>query len=583
MKKRLFSALVALCMVLTLLPVETIASGEETTFKEPTVTHLTVSYEGGEPVDLLGDQPTVALPTGSKPVFTVHFDNPDLLKAVYVTSTRDGETKYLQAELQGGEYVTNGYFDPDNTAYVPGTISVTYTKKPVEVTEDATISGIALDNFKAQLEAQGITMDTTATDTDGNVTGRVVLGSMFGAMAGEAVDVGISSLLDDANIDQNELDLWLGVYKDLDNLPSWEVEGAAGAKFMLYLSSIDLSSAEGALILVRDVTSNRYTKVLLKSAGEKLADVAAAFEQANLVSKSLLEYNAIHKDADALREEVAASVMTQEQKAEANRKIDDLERDRKLFLLGMTCVPLLLTVAGVGTPLVISALTAGYTAIADYFWQNRIGMIQGCDPINGVFSADDDHGIKLAGEKYGYTITQSGKYYCTENDRGISIGNADGSGSPINVTLCLHGANVTAIRMNNSSTLHICDCKFTENSDGSFAGGQITGDIYCGEGTVIIEEGTVRHSIELESNGTLIINGGYFHNSGDISNSLDDVINDGGQVTINGGTLEGSGRYAVDNRNGGITRITGGTAASVYNREHSEVTVTGGTVQDRWT
>ena len=98
MRKRFMSVLLALCMVLSMVPLEAFAAESET-LAEPKVTALTVSYDGGEPVDLLGDQPTVSMPAGSKPVFTVTFDNTELLNKVFVTSTKDGETKYLEATL----------------------------------------------------------------------------------------------------------------------------------------------------------------------------------------------------------------------------------------------------------------------------------------------------------------------------------------------------------------------------------------------------------------------------------------------------------------------------------------------------
>jgi len=583
MKRRLLSVAMVLCLALNLLPMEAFAA-DGTEFTEPQVTKLTVSFDGGEPVELLGDQPTVTMPEGAKPVFTVSFDSTDLLNQVYVTSTKDGETKYLEATFQSDQYITDGYFDPSDTNYIPGTIAVTYSKKSVAVTDSNTIGDIDLESLKSQLEASGIELVNNVIG-DGSVEARIAV-DMGAAAEKVYLDAAISQLNAGAGVDEEQLKNWLGIEQELSTLTSIGLNGADGPYevFLEYIGKKTEALGDDAisnfLVILRDISGNKYTKMVIQAADKDLDldDISDTLSGVNTLSSALYDYYTIHKDMDKLRDEVNSSTMSAEEKVVAAGKIDDLENDKKWFMIATTALPLIVGVAAGGAPaLLFSALLGSIKATSDYFWDHRIGMIQGCDPIDGVFSADDDHGTKLVGNDYAYTITQSGKYYCTENDRAISIGNADGSGSPIDVTLCLHGVNVTTIRMNNNSMLHICDCKFTENSDGSFAGGQITAGIYCGEGTVIIEEGIVRDSIELESNSTLIINGGYFHNSG---TSMDDVVNDGGQVTINGGILEGSGRYAVDNQNGGITEIAGGTVASVYNQENSEVTITGGTVQD---
>ena len=234
MKKRFVSVILTLCMVLGMVPLKAFAV-ESGAFTEPKVTQLTVSYDGGEPVDLLGNQPTVSMPAGSKPVFTVTFDSTELLNKVFVTSTKDGETKYLEATLQDGKYVTDSYFDPNDTNYIPGTIAVTYSKKILKIDESGNIGGTDLNTLKTQLTAQDVSSRNEATGADGTVTAEIVLGDTFGAMANVYFDAAVSEFTDGAGIDQSELDRWLGVYQNLSQLSSYDLESTDGKQFTLYL------------------------------------------------------------------------------------------------------------------------------------------------------------------------------------------------------------------------------------------------------------------------------------------------------------------------------------------------------------
>lgn len=437
MKKRILSTLLALCMALGMLPLEAFAAESEM-FAEPKVTGLTVSFEGETPIDLLHDQPAISMPEGSKPVFTIAFDSVELLDRVFVTSTKDEETKYLEATLKGGQYVTADYFDPSDTNYIPGTISVTYSKKAVKVNENGNLGSTDINTLKTQLTAQGISSRNETTNADGTVTAEIVLGDLLGAMSDVYFEAAVGEFMAGAGIDQGELNKWLGVYQNLSQLSSYDLESADGKKFTLYLGEgKDFGDSDTYLMLVKDATSNKYTKMLLSKAADKagLGDIADTLSAANLTSKVLLDYSAISKDTAALREEVNAHpTMTAQEKAEANAKITALDHDKKLFMMGMTVIPFF--VNPVGAPLMISALVAGYSSIADYFWDYRIGMIQGCEPVEDVFSEDNDHSGWTALtneylEERQYCITKSGNYYLAEDIFVLSFGDTDNSNVPM--------------------------------------------------------------------------------------------------------------------------------------------------------
>lgn len=331
MKKRFVSVILVLCMVLGMVPLKAFAA-EPRIFTEPKVTQLTVSCNGGEPVDLLENQPTISMPAGSKPVFTVTFDSIELLNKVFVTSTKDGEIKYLEAKFQNGKYVTDSYFDPNDTNYIPGTIAVTYSKKTLKIDESGNIGGTDLNTLKTQLTAQGVSSRNEATGADGTVTAEIVLGDTFGAMANVYFDAAVSEFKAGAGIDQSELDRWLGVYQNLSKLSSYDLDSADGKQFTLYLGDgKDFGDPDTYLVMVKDITSNKYTRTLLQKAANmaNLGNISDAMDTAKLTSGKLLEYRAISKDTAALREEIEAHpTMTTQEKAEANAKIDALDRDK---------------------------------------------------------------------------------------------------------------------------------------------------------------------------------------------------------------------------------------------------------------
>lgn len=590
MKKRLLSATLVLCMALNLLPREAFAV-DTTELVEPQVTKLMVSFDNGEPVELLGEQPTVTMPAGSKPVFMVTFDDTELLNQVFVTSTKDGETKYLEATLQGDQYVTDGYFDSSNANYIPGTIAVTYSKKAVKVDESGNVGGTNLDTLKTQLTAQGVFSRNEATNDDGIVTAEIVLGNTFGSMADVYFDAAVSEFTAGAGIDQGELDKWLGVYQNLSKLSSYDLESADGKQFTLYLGDgKDFGDSDTYLVMVKDATSNKYTKTILQKAANKagLGDISDSLAAANVATKKLLEYSAISKETSSLREEIEAHpTMTAQEKAEASAKIDALDRDKKLFLIGMTAISLL--TAPAGAPLMISALAAGYSSMADYFWEHRVGLIKGCEPIDNAFSDESSHGTPITKEylkENNYCILASGMYYLAEDISLIIIP------EQLDVTLCLHGHNIEYDVSNSSgSSLTLHDCKYVEGSDGVTSGGIIGvtlgGDYYTvanrSDGTLKIRNCIVNGPLYnygnaaiasgtfsvIRNEGEMSITGGIFTNSSYNQGTMDIVggtfINcmgngHGGTLNISAGTWIASASSCVSNS--GTLNITGGTFSS---------------------
>ena len=141
MKKRLLATLLALCLVLGLIPGEAWASHAGNS-GEVKLLSLSVTDSGGKVISLLDKGVSVSL--GKNYSFSATFSNADQLGKVYITSTKGNETKYLEAYRDGSAYVTRGLFDGDAN-YVPGKISVEYTKKieDIPITADVSWNEIA--------------------------------------------------------------------------------------------------------------------------------------------------------------------------------------------------------------------------------------------------------------------------------------------------------------------------------------------------------------------------------------------------------------------------------------------------------
>lgn len=600
-QRRFLATLLAICMALSILPTGVLAA-DSSNLAEPEVTKLTVTYDGGEPIELLGAQPTVSMPAGSKPVFSVTFDDASLVDMVFVTSTKDGETKYLEAKPSGGKYVTDGYFDPNDTNYIPGTISVTFSKKMVEVTENNTVNGIVLSDLKTQLEDQGISISQVEQSDAGETTAEIALGEYFDGVSDVFVNASVSELISSSGIDSDEVKKWSGIYTDLT---SYALKGENGQDYTLYFANKDWSDANSYVMLLRDVSNNKYIKTALNAAG--LKDLAHQLTNADKVIKPYLDYVAISAEMDDLREQVKAHpTMTSSQKAEANDKIDDLERDKQLFTMGLTFIPMFLSTAGVATPLMITALLAGYSSVSDYFWQHRIGMIQGCNPIDGVFSQGSDHGGSwrvLTNESLkenNWAIRKSGNYYLGEDVSLIIISTMYNEPNlPIDVTICLHGHNVRdgiVTGSNTSCTWRLYDCKYRENQDGTVSGGKICGHVSEAVGNG--ERGTLRIDNciidgEVYNSGTITIAGGMFtdsvENNGTMNITGGTIINSRPHSRPHSGCIFNAGGASGGGSGVATLNISGGTILNtaddddcvcIDNSSDGTVNITGGTIQN---
>lgn len=541
MKKRVMSILLALCMALSILSATAWAGGQEGT-KTVELTSLCVTNSDGERISLLETPVSVSL--GKKYSFSTTFSHSNQVENVYIVSTKGSQSKRLEAIWDGSAFVTSGAFDGDEN-YAPGKISVEYTRKvrDVKVGDDVdwhTYQAALGDSCKAEV----VSVSGEA------VQAKVDLSKLLASEANVVFDVMVD-VFDEASGD--DLNEWLGYYHDLENMQKRILEGG---EYYLYLDDARLSTY--VTMVIRDVSGSRYTKLVLEEAGEhftSLKEVTENLEGIGFISGLVYDSLAIQEDADKLREEIAANPSILEStRAELNAKVDAYENDRVYFTLLTSVLPAVVAATGgtmVGPAIAFNALVGVINAAAGTFWDYRIGMIRGCEPLDTSFTGVGGCGVPLTRDFLSnYDISKSGNYCLPEGASKVNVGIVDGES--VDVTLCLHGKNVGSINVTGGSTLHLCDCMYSKNMDGTVSGGQVNGISIINNSGVTISSGTV---------------GGY--------NLRNCLSSSGGNVIITGGTINGS-IVATDSSR--ITVENGTILGGILAENSSEITINGGTI-----
>ena len=115
----------------------------------PELIEFTMSYNGGTYDLMSGQKNSITFVPGDRPfTFTAKYKNPENIKSVYITSTRNQVTKKLKADYdeQTGVYTVTGYFDESNHSYVPGRINIEYTPHTTEAkVQSALEDGLDID------------------------------------------------------------------------------------------------------------------------------------------------------------------------------------------------------------------------------------------------------------------------------------------------------------------------------------------------------------------------------------------------------------------------------------------------------
>ena len=593
MKKRLLATLLALCLVLGLIPGEAWASHAGNS-GEVKLLSLSVTDSGGKVISLLDKGVSVSL--GKNYSFSATFSNADQLGKVYITSTKGNETKYLEAYRDGSAYVTRGLFDGDAN-YVPGKISVEYTKKIEDIPITADVSWNEIASVLGN--SGSVKIDSSSGDS---VKATVDISELLKSEWKELIDFSADSY---DEITDGNLSDWLGAYKDLDKFKKYLLDDGA---YTLYLDDSDSSTY--AMIL-RSSSGNTYTKLILKDMSDSfdsMSKVAENISSASKVTKVMADVLDINKEASALRQEISNSTISSDQKQQLNQHVDNYECDRSMFTVLMAVLPAVAVASGgtmTGPALVFNAIISVINGAADTFWDYRIGMIRGSEMLDVAFSSDSDCdcGVPLKWGKDG-TITESGSYYYPDYYGHIKIGTDD---KPVNVTLCLHGHWTGTITINSGSVLHLRDCTYSKDNPnkigaevinikprGTFYlengaitgraidGGRIKG-ITCDGGEIIICGGDIRTTMSATNNSRITVYDGKISSllmeNSELSlhnGSLGNITATNSEVTIRSGAVN-----VLTTNSGSTIYITSGQFGAIKNNG-GNITIDGGEFTNRW-
>ena len=531
-RKRWISALLTAAMLLVALPASALEAGAAEA-GTPELTRLTVEAADGREISLLeGD---VAEDLGESYSFTAVFDHPEQIESVYITSTKGSAVRLLEARWDGGAYTTSGWFG-GVADYIPGKIGVEYTVK----TEEPDIGGEV--DWDA-LELEGADAQVTAGSGQA-VQATVDLAGLLEAEGEVAVNVAVDIFDETTGGNLND---WLGAYQELELLNKYVLDGG---KYVLYL---DYSDPSAYAVIVHDISGSKLVKTVLDETAGASGTLQKLSEQlGNLKTVSGLasQFFTIQDSAEQLRDQVSGRTdLKGEEKEQLNERIDDYENDRLLFTLTMTVLPAVVAASGgtlAGPALVFNALVGAINAASNFFWDYRVGMISGCDPVDSDFTPTA-HGIPLTRDllwKMDYTITEGGTYYLAESvSPDIHI---DGVG----VTICKHGYGCTLV--NDGGFLDVRDCAYEEDLDGNMIGSSLFAEVINNDGDVSVSG--CRVSVDTAGEGRVTV---YECRVTRVSAEGD------GDISIYGGTVErienGTGELTV--HNGRIDRITnnGGT------------------------
>ena len=347
-------------------------------------------------VDLLGGtiRPKIFFTPNQKFDFEVKMSNPESVENVYISSKRGNEEKLLPAHYDSskGSFVTDGYFDPGNTRYVPGNLQVVYNVKSSlpdfsSLNESYDIAGIA-----NALAVTGVNpVVNMIVNEERKVYAEVNFKDLFQEEGETMIETGIEAL------DSDQLSALEDSYKiykiitrrikgkddDIKDLNIYQL--ASGETVMVVKDTYDILDKSG--LLDEGIKAYAYT---IKGIDDVYAlepsykteqfinKYSDKFANAGTWLKILSSQYDIIKDDAKLRASIGRSNMTYDQKIQAYRKADELKSDRAVFSVVTTVLAAALGGAAGGPPgIVFSGILGLITASSSFFFDLRSEMIEG--------------------------------------------------------------------------------------------------------------------------------------------------------------------------------------------------------------
>ena len=393
----------------------------------PEMTGLKVKYNEHQVIkeqDLMntnGKKPQIYFLPGTQFDFEATFSHPDMIDKVYVTSTRNNETKKLELVYDASKnaFCSNGYFDKNNRNYVPGTIGVEYSVKREEMSLDHQWDW---DSLYDQLDesVRENSKVTKVKDTDIEKVFQIDLEDDVGNILEKGIEVGLKVLDDKDGELFNEIDGMysygdlFGLLQDGDNFLSYVVPGYDKDKFFL---TLDYKDPETIFMIAYDTANSTFLELWFKA--KNLDQVAEGLQAIKGPSKMIYKTYGIIGDYDDWVDQIYSNPNITD-KVAAEQTAYDLKNARMVTLFISVVVPMCIMSGGATVPaLLASGSVAIFGALADmllklgagYLFWGEYGVKWVVDPSGYVYDAETHQRLE------GVTVTA----YGVEDDKSESF------------------------------------------------------------------------------------------------------------------------------------------------------------------
>ena len=349
--------------------------------KTPELTDFKLYYEYAHSkkqkcIDLMnlnGKRPTTIVYIHAPMRFVIDIKNPETVDSVCVTSTKKGVKKSIEAyyDEESGKYIAEGFFDPSNNRYVPGTLNVEYkVKKPSllyqpgdtvdfsnEILSKNLPSFLQDAEKQIQLTANGIEMLLKLDDSAGE----------------ELKNSEIKVIIDQASKAFGDIG---EVMQSYENFFSYLIPGVDDEKYVL---NLDLTDPKAMVIRVNDIVNSKVFNLMLEYHNDPttfttLDDFMSVTSSAGTLVGYLASLYSIDGDHDKLVESIykkySGDELTQKLK-----EAEELRERQKQYKTATTLMSLLVLTAGVAigpemaaASLLFSALLKSFDIMSGFAW-----------------------------------------------------------------------------------------------------------------------------------------------------------------------------------------------------------------------
>ena len=402
----------------------------------PEMTGLKVKYNEHQVIkeqDLMntnGKKPQIYFVPGTRFDFEATFSHPDVIDKVYVTSTRNNETKKLELVYDASKnaFCSNGYFDKNNRNYVPGTIGVEYSVKREEMSLEHQWDWNSLYDQLDESVRENSKV-TKVKDTGTEKVFQIDLEDDVGNILEKGIEVGLKVLDDKDGTLFNEIDGMysygdlFGLLQDGDNFLSYVVPGYDKDKFFL---TLDYKDPETISMIAYDTANSTFLELWFKA--KNLDQVAEGLQAIKGPSKMIYKTYGIIGDYDDWVDQIYSNPNIAD-KVAAEQTAYDLKNARMMTLFISVVVPMCIMSGGATVPaLLASGSVAIFGALADmllklgagYLFWGEYGVKWVVDPSGYVYDAETHQRLE------GVTVTA----YGVEDDKSESFWTKPPASSP---------------------------------------------------------------------------------------------------------------------------------------------------------